>query len=228
MGTRAWSLHSLGLLEPWEHIPASLFPCPSFYQCLFSVRRPAHSSVRIHPPIFPPAHPCVIPLSTSVIYISFIPLFLFFHSIYPSVYTHSSTRIHPAPHPPTYLSCSCASICAFTSAGQLLSLSICALWFVQIHPDSHSPPCYLSSYSVCHTLSIHVYHLSIHHPPTHPSFTHVIYLFLYPSIHTNAIAPARDYVIHFDKETATRGLICLPFSLSGYQVASSVLARDFS
>lgn len=103
------------------------------------------------------------------------------------------------------------------------SIALVSLWarsFVQIHPYSHSPPCY--------TLHMHGYHLSIHRPPTYLSLTYVIYLFFYTSIHTNATTPAYDYVIHFDKETAMRGLICLPFALSGYQVASSVLAHDFS
>lgn len=141
------------------------------------------SSVHSHPRIFPPAHPCIIPLSTSVIYVSFIPLFPFFHSIHPSIDTHSSTHIHPVPRLPLT---SHAAVHPSVHSHRPVSCSLCPSVPVHLSRFIHTPILHPATFLVtqlCHTLSIHVYPLSVHHPSTYLSFTYVIYLFsIHPSM----------------------------------------------
>lgn len=184
--------------------------------CLFSIHLFTHSSAHIHPSICPSAYPyklLYIHLCMWVIYISSIlllPSFLF--SFCPSI--HLYPFISPHPSTPSHLPLTWLyTIYTFTLASQLLSLSIYTHSFVQIHPYPIHPPCYLSIYSIVQPYTTHSCLSPIHPSSIHLS-VYITYLFFYTSIHANSITPAYDYVIHFDKEIATKGLICLPFPLS--------------
>lgn len=187
---------------------------------LFSIHPLTHFSAHIHLCIYIPACPRMwldihlSNLSSSVYHPFLSPSFLFSSypsvCLYPFIYPHSSCS-----HPPTYSLCSLTFIYALTSANRLLFLPVIPIHLSRsIHTAFIHHPTFSFTQLCNRTLPIHVCH-----PPTHPSSIHlsIIYLYHLP-IYFLYVYPYKFHNtcfwlwIHFDKETAMKGLICLPFS----------------
>lgn len=147
-------------------------------------------------------HPFLSSLPVFFLSISlFMPIHLSTFILFPTLPLTTYAALHPLMHSHWPVSCSFYPSYPFICPDPSLLPSFTMLPF-------HL----LNCAATVHYPFMSVIYWCVHHPSTYLSSTYIIYLFFCMSTHTNSITSAYDYVIPFDKETAIKGLICLPFS----------------